>query len=145
MKEEQKKFNWEEFEQEAREKLKKGVPLEGKEGILVPMIKRLVEASLEGEMEGHLDEKVVVNRRNGKNSKQVKTSFGNVDIVTPRDRNGSFTPQILPKRERSLGGAIDHKVISLYAKGMSYKDICGHLEELYGLTVSPATLSSITK
>ena len=144
MNEEPEKFNWEQFEEEAKKKLKEGLPLEGKNGILAPMIKRLVEVSLEGELEGHLEEGDVSNRRNGKKSKEVKTSFGKVDIVTPRDRNGSFRPQILPKRERSLGGAIDHKVISMYAKGISYKDICSHLEDLYGLTVSPATLSSIT-
>ncbi len=65
-------------------------------------------------------------------------------IETPRDRNGSFEPQILPKRKTVLGEALDHKVISLYSHGMSYADICKHLDELYGLTVSPSTLTSIT-
>lgn len=137
-------FDWSSFEKEAIEKLKNGNPLEGKEGILAPMIKRLVEKSLEGELEGHLNESSEPNRRNGKKSKVVKTSFGKVEIETPRDRNSSFQPQILPKRVTTLGEALDHKVISMYAKGMSYSDICSHLDELYGLTVSPATISSIT-
>jgi putative transposase len=139
-----KKFDYHNFEEEALEKLKRGVPLEGKEGILAPLIKRLVEASLEGEMDAHLEDNQEENRRNGKTSKKVKTPVGNVDITTPRDRTGTFRPQILPKRQTTLGPALDHKVISMYAKGMSYKDICEHLEELYGLTVSPATLSTIT-
>jgi transposase-like protein len=67
-----------------------------------------------------------------------------VEINTPRDRQGSFEPQLLPKRQTTLGEALDHKVISLYGRGMSYSDICKHLEELYGLTVSPATLTAIT-
>jgi putative transposase len=141
---EQEKFDWNIFENEALEKLKGGKPLEGKEGILAPMIKRLVEKSLEGELECHLKENKGLTRRNGKTSKEVKTSFGKIEIETPRDRNSSFSPQILPKRVTTLGEAIDHKVISMYAKGMSYSDICTHLEELYGLTVSPATLSTIT-
>jgi putative transposase len=137
-------FDYTAFEKEAIEKIKSGVPLEGKDGILAPMIKRLVEASLEGEMETHLTEASIENRRNGKTSKRVKTGFGNVDIVTPRDRNSTFEPKILPKRQTVLGEAIDHKVISMYSKGVSYNDICTHLEELYGLTVSPGTLSTIT-
>src|SRR5690606_5993239 len=114
------------------------------DGILAPLLKRLIEAGLNGELEGHLEESVIANRRNGKMSKQVKTAFGNVDINTPRDRNSTFDPQLLPKRQTSLGEALDHKIISLYGKGMSYSDICKHLEDLYGVTVSPSSLSLIT-
>ncbi len=137
-------FNFKAFEQEAIENLKKGKPLEGKDGVLAPLIKRLVEAGLNGEMEGHLSQKKTSNRRNGKSSKQVKTAFGKVDIATPRDRDGSFEPQLIAKRQTTLGEALDHKIISLYGHGMSYRDIIKHLEELYGLTVSPGTLSAIT-
>jgi putative transposase len=139
-------FDYKSFEEEALRALKSGKPLEGKEGILAPLIKRLVEASLEGELDAHLQytRSQDSNRRNGKNSKKVKTGFGKVVIDTPRDRNGSFEPQTLPKRQSYLGEALDSKVISLYARGMSYSDICTHLEDMYGLTVSPATLSSIT-
>jgi transposase-like protein len=132
------------FEREAIEQLRSGKPLEGKDGVLAPLIKRLVEASLSGEMNAHLSDAKGTNRRNGKAGKQVKTPFGSVEIKTPRDRLGNFEPQILPKRQTVLGEGLDHKVISLYGHGMSYNDICKHLDELYGLTVSPATLSTIT-
>lgn len=138
------KFDYKVFETDAIKQLQAEKKLEGKDGVLAPLIKRLVEAGLKGEMEGHLSESEKPNRRNGKNSKRVKTAFGAVDIITPRDRNSSFEPHLLPKRQTTLGEALDHKVISLYGKGMSYSDICSHLEELYGLTVSPATLSTIT-
>jgi len=108
------------------------------------LIKRLVEAGLNGEMDAHLSGSKGKNRRNGRTGKQVKTAFGKVEIETPRDREGSFSPQMLPKRQTVLGEALDHKVISLYGKGMSYSDICKHPEELYGLTVSPSSLSIIT-
>jgi len=138
-------FDFKGFEQEAVQALKEGKPLEGKGGVLAPLIKRLVEASLEGELDAHLEQEKQANRRNGKMSKGVQTGFGKIAIDTPRDRNSSFDPKTLPKRQTVLGEALDHKVISLYSRGMSYHDICTHLEELYGLTVSPATLSAITE
>lgn len=137
-------FDYKSYEQEALKNIKEGKPLEGKDGILAPLIKRLVESSLEGELDAHLKEEKAGNRRNGKMSKKVKTGFGQVDIQTPRDRNSTFDPKTLPKRKTYLGEALDNKVISMYSKGMSYSDICSHLEELYGLTVSPGTLTAIT-
>lgn len=137
-------FDLNEFEKQAIDGLKQGKPLEGKDGILAPLIKRWIEASLEGELDAHLKEETVPNRRNGKMGKKLKTGFGPVEINTPRDRNSTFDPQILPKRQTTLGEALDHKVISMYSHGMSYNDICTHLDELYGLTVSPSTLSAIT-
>jgi transposase-like protein len=144
MEEEKPDFNYKEFEQEAIKRLQGGHPLEGKDGVLAPLIKRLVEAGLNGELDAHLIDSPGKNRRNGKAGKHVKTAFGSVEINTPRDRNSSFEPQLLPKRQTTLGEALDHKVISLYGRGMSYNDICSHLEELYGLTVWPSTLSLIT-
>lgn len=144
MKTRKEKFDYADFEREALQKLKIGSPLEGKDGILTPLIKRLVEASLEGELDAHLHTGEAPNRRNGKNSKKVKTALGTVDITTPRDRNASFEPELLPKRATTLGPTLDHKVISLYGIGMSYSDICSHLEEMYGTITSPATLSAIT-
>jgi putative transposase len=144
MEEEKGYFNFKEFEEQAVKRLRDGHSLEGKDGVLAPLIKHLVEAGLNGEMDAHLEGSSKINRRNGKTGKQVKTAFGSVEIETPRDRNSSFEPQLLPKRQTTLGDGLDHKVIALYGLGMSYKDICKHLEELYGLTVSPATLSTIT-
>ena len=142
-------FNYEDFEKEALDKLKRGVSFEGKDGVLAPLLKRLLDASLQGELEGHLLEGKAQetgrnNRRNGLSTKKVKTLYGPIDITTPRDRNGSFEPEILPKRQTTLGDGLDHKIIGLYALGMSYTDICDHLSQMYQLTLSPATITSIT-
>ncbi len=141
-------FDYVKFETEALKKIASGVPLEGSEGVLAPLLKRLLEASLEGELCDHLErEKHIVsksNRRNGKKSKQVKTHYGLIDISTPRDRESSFEPQILPKRHTTLGEGLDRKIIGLYALGMSYADICDHLEEIYQLRLSPASITAIT-
>lgn len=136
-------FDFDSFEKSAIKRLKDGEKLEGKDGILAPLIKKLLDASLEGELDAHL-RSGANNRRNGKGNKRVKTSFGEIEVSTPRDRNGSFGPEIVKKRQVTLGEGIDHKVLSLYAKGISYEGICEHLEELYGIALSPATLSSIT-
>jgi len=137
-------FDFNTFEAEALKGLQEGKPLEGKNGVLAPLVKRLLEAGLNGEMAAHLSDSSTPNRRNGKMSKKVKTVFGNVDIDTPRDREGSFDPKLIAKRQTVLGDALDHKVISLYGMGMSYNDICKHVEELYGLSVSPSSLTLIT-
>ena len=141
---EEEKFDYKEFERAAIEGLRSGKKLEGKDGVLGPLLKRLIEAGLQGELSEHLSRDEVPNRRNGKMGKEVKTSFGKVVIETPRDRNSTFEPQVLPKRKTVLGEALDHKVISLYSYGMSYNDICKHLDEMYGLTVAPSSLTAIT-
>jgi len=142
-------FNYDDFEKEALSKLRRGVSLEGKDGVLAPLLKRLLDASLQGELEGHLFEEKAKgtgsnNRKNGLSTKKVKTLYGPIDVTTPRDRNGSFEPEILPKRQTTLGDGLDHKIIGLYALGMSYTDICDHLSQMYQLTLSPATITSIT-
>lgn len=123
--------------------LKSGKPLNGVDGAMTPMIKRIIEASLEGEMDAHLLENRP-NRRNGKGKKSVKTSMGEVDILTPRDRDGSFSPELIPKRVRSLGVSLENKILGLYASGISYQDISDHLEEIYGMELSKAQLTAIT-
>lgn len=99
---------------------------------------------MQGELADHLARDEQPNRRNGKGRKAVKTSFGKIVIDTPRDRNSTFEPLVLPKRKTVLGEALDHKVLSLYSFGMSYHDICKHLDEMYGMTVAPSTLTAIT-
>lgn len=135
--------NAEELFNEAIQRLQTGQPLDGSEGVLTPLIKRLIEASLEGEMDSHIGDSRP-NRRNGKGGKKVKTPHGEVHIETPRDRDGSFEPIILPKRARTLGPSLDNKIISLYSLGMSYQDISSHILELYGMELSKAQLSYIT-
>lgn len=129
--------------EEALFSLKTGKKLEGKDGAMTPLIKRLLEASMEGEMDAHLDESRP-NRRNGKGKKRVKTSFGDVDIDTPRDRDGTYSPELLPKRQRVLGLSLENKIISLYSMGMSYRDISQHIEEMYDMEVSAAQITAIT-
>lgn len=133
----------EELFEDALVALKSGKTLEGKDGALTPLIKRLIEASLEGELDAHLDESRP-NRRNGKSKKKVKTSHGEVEISTPRDRDSTYEPELLPKRVKSLGPSLENKIISLYGLGMSYQDICNHIEEMYGMELSKAQLTAIT-
>lgn len=128
---------------EALETLKSGATLEGAEGAMTPLIKRLLEISLEGELENHISNHRP-NRKNGKGKKVVKTSFGKVPIETPRDRDGTFSPGILPKRQRTLGSSLENKILNLYSMGMSYRDICHHIEEMYGMELSPSQLTTIT-
>jgi transposase-like protein len=135
------------FEKEAVSKLRNGDKLGGKDGILAPLIKRIIEASLEGELEAHLAEEKLRgqdNRSNGSGEKQLKTEYGTISLQTGRDRLGSFEPELVEKRQTVLGKGLDDKIISMYAKGMSYGDIQDHLEDLYGLELSKGKLTSIT-
>ena len=140
-------FNYNDFKEEAIEKIKSGQPLTGKGGILTPLLKELLESALEGELDAHLLESRdsgISNRRNGKSSKQVQTSSDSFELLTPRDREGSFEPEIVKKRQTILNESLDNKVLALYALGMSYEAISDHLAEMYGLEVSCAKISLIT-
>ena len=110
----------------------------------------MFEAMLQGEMDSHLGyesndrgSKSTSNRRNGYTEKTVKSSMGEIDIRTPRDRDGSFEPQLIPKRAKDVSG-IEDKVLSMYAKGMSQRDIADTIEEIYGFEISHETISTIT-
>src|ERR1700733_11202243 len=141
------KFDFDQFRKAALEQLKSGQPLTGKEGVLTPLIKDLLESALEGEMDSHLSdcqEESISNRRNGKSSKTLKTATGSFELNTPRDREGSFEPEIVKKRQTVLNESLDNKVLGLYALGMSYESISDHLSEMYGLEVSNAKISLIT-
>jgi putative transposase len=84
------------------------------------------------------------NRRNGKTSKTVKSSAGLLDLTTPRDRLGSYQPQLVPKRQVVLTPQLEQKVLSLYRVGNSYADISQHLSEMYGYSLSDSDLTAIT-
>ncbi len=129
---------------ELSEQLTQGKPLTGQDGVFTPLLKRVIEASLEGEMDAHLKDQKGSNRRNGRGNKQVQSSLGGFEVFTPRDREGSFTPQTLKKRQRRITSDIDAKILSLYSRGMSYRDIQAHLTDMYGVEVSTGTLSAIT-
>lgn len=122
----------------------------GKSGLLEALTKRLVERALEGEMSAHLGyEKHATegrnrrNSRNGHGRKRVKTDRAEIEVEVPRDREGTFEPRLVPKRQRRLAG-FDEKVIALYARGLSTREIQGHLLELYGVEVSPSLISAVT-
>src|SRR4030095_7712828 len=122
----------------------------GEHGLLKQLTKRVVERVLEAELTAHLgyapharhgtEDK---NARNGKGQKTVQTDTGHIALDVPRDRYGSVAPQLVPKRQRRLEG-FDDKVLSLYARGLSTREIQGHLEELYGPEVSLTLISTIT-
>ncbi|WP_026496923.1 IS256 family transposase [Butyrivibrio sp. WCD3002] len=110
----------------------------------------MFEAMLQGEMDSHLGYesndhgyKPTTNRRNGYTSKTLKTSMGDIEIQSPRDRDGSFEPQVVPKRTRDVSG-IEDKVIAMYAKGMSQRDIADTIEDIYGFEISAEMISNIT-
>ena len=96
-------FDYSSFEADAVKRLLAGESLGGKDGILAPLVKRLLEAGLEGEMDHHISESLPSNRRNGKSTKKVKTGQGEIELQTPRDRDASFEPQLVRKRQRTLG------------------------------------------
>ena len=128
---------------EALDKIKAGAKIDGKDGVLAPLIKQLTEAALEAELESHLYEGIR-NRKNGKSSKRMKSSVGEFELEVPRDRNGTFEPQIVKKHQTHMSDQIEQKILSLYALGNSYTQIKGHLEEIYGIGFSTAAISAVT-
>jgi putative transposase len=137
------KFDFDAFKKTAAQRQKQCDSLLGKEGVLTPLLKDFLEEALAGELDAHLEEDTP-NRKNGKGSKLLKTPVGTVESETPRDRNGTFEPEIVIKRPRSLGVDLDRQILALYARGVSYGDISDHLQEMYGLDVSTATVSRVT-
>jgi transposase-like protein len=122
----------------------------GENGVLKQLTKLLVEKALEAELADHLGhgknepvENVAGNTRNGKSRKTLKGEFGELPIEIPRDRHGTFEPQLIPKHQTRWAG-FDDKILSLYARGMTVREIQSHLEEMYGTEVSPTRISSVT-
>lgn len=144
--EQQPEFDFNAFQKEALKQLKAGRPITGRDGVLTPLIKRIVESALKGELDSHLDSEPEEskNRKNGKTSKTVRSDYGSFELETPRDRNSTFEPELVKKRQTSLGKSLDDKIIALYGLGMSYTDIVRHMEDMYGVDISPATLSAVT-
>jgi putative transposase len=130
---------------------KKPEDLIGENGLLKQLTKRLVERALQAEMAQHLGHaknssvaNTAGNTRNGKSLKTLKGEFGELPIEIPRDRHSSFEPQIIPKHQTRWEG-FDQKILSLYARGMTVREIQSHLEEMYGAEVSPTLISSVTE
>jgi transposase-like protein len=143
---EKEQFNLEEIKKKALEQFRSGKSLYGKDGAFAPMLKSFLEAALEGELDSHLDEdeRKEGNRKNGKASKTLQTSDGPLEIETSRDRNATFEPELVKKRETVLADTLESKIIGLYGLGMSFRDISSHLKEMYDADISHTTLSIIT-
>lgn len=123
----------------------------GETGLLKQLTKQLLERAMQAEMTDHLgyEKNASVsndtgNTRNGSYNKNIKGDFGQLDVTVPRDRNASFDPVILPKGQSRFTG-FDDKIIALYARGMTTRDIQAHLEEIYGVDISPTLVSQVTK
>lgn len=128
----------------ALKQLREGKDLTGKDGILTPLIKQLTEAAMQAELEEHLSDKEQSNRKNGSTSKTVKSPAGSFELDTPRDRAGSFEPQLVKKHQTHLTDELERKIIALFSLGTSYQDIRMHIEDLYGIHVSNGTINAVT-
>src|SRR5436309_3263697 len=122
----------------------------GENGLLKQLTKALVERAMEAELTTHLGYEKhnpagygSGNSRNGQSRKKLKGEFGEIEITVPRDRNASFEPQIVPKGETRFAG-FDDKILSLYARGMTTREIQEHLEEIYQVEISPSLISQVT-
>nr|MBD3623302.1 IS256 family transposase [Sunxiuqinia sp.] len=135
-----------EMQAKALKQLRSGQSLTGKEGVFAPLLKQFIESALEAEMSSHLGdlERISGNKRNGKKTKTLKTDSGEIVISTPQDRNSSFEPQLVKKRETVLADNLAPKIIGLYGLGMSFRDISGHIKEMYDVEISHSILSEIT-
>jgi len=129
---------------------KKPEDLINETGLLKQLTKALIERALDAELTQHLGYEKhdpagyhSGNSRNGASAKTVQGEFGEITIETPRDRNASFEPQILKKHQKRFDG-FDDKILSMYARGMTTREIQGHLEEMYGVEVSPTLISEVT-
>lgn len=144
---EKEEFNFEEFKKQAIAGMYSGKPFNGEQGIFAPLMKHFLESVLAGELEGHLRENKsqgIENRKNGRTTKRVKSLSGEFDLEGNRDRNGTFEPVILPKRQLIITSELEDKVIGLYGLGLSTRDISAHIKEMYHMEISATQLSAIT-
>jgi putative transposase len=130
---------------------KKPEDIIGRNGLLKQLTKALLERAMHAELTEHVGYEKhdpagnnSGNSRNGTSKKKLKGDFGEIDLKTPRDRNGSFEPKIIAKNQSRFTG-FDDKIISMYSRGMTTREIEGHLQEMYGVEVSPALISNVTE
>ncbi|WP_295810843.1 transposase [uncultured Apibacter sp.] len=139
-------FDFESINNKAMEQLKSSKSLLGKDGAFAPLLESILNAALEGEMDAHMDdsERSCGNRRNGYTPKQVQTPLDEVRVQNPRDRDSTFEPEFIKKRERILADNVADRIIGLYTLGNSTREISDWMEENQGNRVSADTISSIT-
>ena len=124
--------------------IKAGKGIGGADGALSSLIKQLTEAALAAEIDSHLAQDLRKNRKNGYATKTMKSDHGKFELDVPRDRNGSFEPQIVKKNQTTMTDEIEKKMLSLYALGNSYSQISKHIEDIYGVEFSKAAISAVT-
>ncbi len=141
-------FDFESFKEEAMKGLYDGKKMGGTDGVFAPMLKHLLESMLEGELDHHLQENRAsgeINRKNGKTKKTVRSlQSGHFELESGRDRNGTFEPKIVPKRQLIITDELEGNVIAMYARGMSTRDISGYVKEMYAMDISATEISNIT-
>ena len=138
----------EKYRKEIEKGLLSGKNWLGPDGVFSTLLQSVVDASLEGEMDYHLQEQRAQgkeNRRNGRGKKRVKTQAGELELTPPRDRNGTFESVIVEKRKREVKGGLEEIILSLYAKGHSVEDIHRLLFEIYGIEYSSSAISLVTE
>lgn len=140
------KFNYE----EEVKKCKTLADVMGPDGLIKKMLKGVIENMLQAELEEHIGyakyakkERGLGNSRNGYSEKNVRSSAGEIELAIPRDRNGTFEPQVVKKHQKDIS-EFDEKIISMYAKGMTTRDIQEHVKDMYGVDMSPSMVSMIT-
>lgn len=139
-------FDYEALKKKTLEQFRSGKDLFSKGGAFAPLLKEFLEAALQAELAEHLDQEEPEhhNRKNGYNTKLLKTGAGTIELDTPRDRNSDFSPEIVKKRETILANTLESKIIGMYGLGMSLRDISAHIKDMYDTDISAATLSAIT-
>ena len=129
---------------EFAQQVKNGQSVTAKGGVLNDLVKQVTEIALQAEIESHLAQDLEKNRKNGYTSKTMKTEHGTFDLETPRDRNGSFEPQIVKKNQTHMSDEIEKKMLSLFSLGSSYSQITDHIEEIYGVHFSKPAITAVT-
>ena len=131
-----------EAEQFAKD-IKSGKSIGGKDGALSSLIKQLTEAALAGEIDSHLTQDLNKNRKNGYATKTMKSEHVSFDLDVPRDRDGSFEPEIVKKNQRTMTGEIEDKILALYSHWNSYSQITKLIEDIYGVGFSKGAISAV--
>lgn len=139
-------FDYEALKKKTLEQFRSGKDLFSKGGAFAPLLKDFLEAALQAELDEHLEQEdgEQNNRKNGYNTKLLKTGAGTIELDTPRDRNSDFSPDIVKKRETILANTLESKIIGMYGLGMSFRDISAHIKDMYDTDISASTLSAIT-
>ena len=130
--------------EEFAEQVKRGQSVTAKGGVLNDLLKQLTEMTLKAEIDSHLAQDLERNRRNGYSQKTMRTEHGEFELNTPRDRNGSFEPQVVKKNQTHMSDEIEKKMLSLFSLGNSQSQIIDHIEEIYGVHFSKPAITTVT-